>query len=404
MPLIWTEFTADIIEYRVREVTNGERFSVTLFTPSHLERLSERDWMNLESHGFPVHLYAERARAGNDLDPKGSTAIAEELVAEVHAVDEVPTEELPPSPALEGQQAEKARESKDALKQLADQIPQPFHVQAGAAETSLQRFALMTRDFNQAMSLPEGSVLRCVSVDRGQEYGGMLRQEIQEVEEAIASGILHDILAELIDVIYLTLNLGQECGLEPWLDDAFVLNHNDNMRKQHESVTHLSWTRTAHAKACKCSEETLKFTVSRTGSGKWLLYSGGKLIKPYDYVPSDYSKLLMREPQGKQDMGSEIPERTSQPLHTSGRESSQYTFAHIGIQAAMCDNLPKGASKTSMMWLSNVVGEYLTKLDQKPEVAPVHLPRLIDDPASTLEQTVMDLQVAHEAKDAAGCI
>ena len=56
--LVWTEFTADIIEHRVREVTKGERFSVTLFTPSHLERLSDRDWMNLESKGFPVHLYA----------------------------------------------------------------------------------------------------------------------------------------------------------------------------------------------------------------------------------------------------------------------------------------------------------------------------------------------------------
>ena len=231
----------------------------------------------------------------------------------------------------------------------------------------------------------------------------MLREEIQEVEEAVASGIMHDVLAELIDVIYLTLSLGQECGLEPWLDDAFVLKHSDNMRKQHESVTHLSWTRTAHAKACKCSEETLKFTVSRTGSGKWLLYSGGKLIKPYDYVPSDFSKLLMMEPQGKQDMGSEIPERTSQPLHTSGRDSSQYTFAHIGIQAAMCDNLPKrgtdqtelhgwqSALMTSMMWLSNVVSEYLTKLDQKSEVAPVHLPRLITVPVIGRRQTFMKL-------------
>ena len=63
VPLVWTEFTADIIEHRVREVTKGERFSVTLFTPSHLERLSDRDWMNLESKGFPVHLYAGRASA-----------------------------------------------------------------------------------------------------------------------------------------------------------------------------------------------------------------------------------------------------------------------------------------------------------------------------------------------------
>ena len=59
--------------------------------------------------------------------------------------------------------------------------------------------------------------------------------------------------------------------------------------------------------------------------------------------------------------------------HTSGHDSSQYTFAHIGVQATMCDNHPKRATDqtgqhgwqsalmTSMMWLSNVVGEYLTQ-------------------------------------------
>ena len=34
MPLTWVEFTADIIQHRVREVTSGVRYSVTLFTPS----------------------------------------------------------------------------------------------------------------------------------------------------------------------------------------------------------------------------------------------------------------------------------------------------------------------------------------------------------------------------------
>ena len=59
----------------------------------------------------------------------------------------------------------------------------------------------------------------------------------------------------------------------------------------------------AYAKAHNCTEESLNFTVSRTSSGKWLLYSHGKLIKPYDYVPSDYATLLIKEPQGKQDSG-----------------------------------------------------------------------------------------------------
>ena len=106
-------------------------------------------------------------------------------------------------------------------------------------------------------------------------------------------------LAELTDVIYLTLNLGQECGLQDWLEEAFLVKHSDNMRKQHDSVTHLSWTRTAHARACNCTEESLNFTVSRTSTGRWLLYSNGKLIKPYDYVPSDYSQLLNRKAEGR---------------------------------------------------------------------------------------------------------
>ena len=74
VPLVWTEFTADIIEHIVREVTSGERFAVTLFTPGHLER--ERDWMNLESYGFPVHLYAERAGAGTCGSPEENAGSA----------------------------------------------------------------------------------------------------------------------------------------------------------------------------------------------------------------------------------------------------------------------------------------------------------------------------------------
>ena len=109
-------------------------------------------------------------------------------------------------------------------------------------------------------------------------------------------------------------------------------------------------------------------------------------------MPSDYSQLLTRGPKGEAEVGSDHPERASRPGHTSGHDSSQYTFAHVGIQASLCDSHPKGATDqlgqhgwqsalmTGMMWMSNVVGESLTKLDQDPEVAPVHLPRLIDDP------------------------
>ena len=86
------------------------------------------------------------------------------------------------------------------------------------------------------MNLPEGTSAVCVTETRRSEYGRMLREEVREVEQAIASGILHEVLAELVDVLYLRLNLGQECGLERWLEAAFLMKHGDNMRKQHESV------------------------------------------------------------------------------------------------------------------------------------------------------------------------
>ena len=416
VPLLWTEFTADIIEHRVREVTSGDRFAVTLFTPGHLERLGERDWMNLESNGFPVHLYAERAQAGTGacLEETGAEMVEKQAVA--HALTVETEVDGPSVQALQMSQAGRADKMEDALTQLADQIPRPNPVRSGAAGQSLCQLALLAREFNCAMGLSEGESLKVVSPERGQQYGQMLREEIGEVEEAIRSGILHDVLAEVTDVLYLILNLGQECGLQDCMEAAFLMKHGDNMRKQHESVTHLSWTRTAYAKACNSTEESLNYTVSRTNKGKWLLYSNGKLIKPYDYVPSEYAQLLVQEVNEGSDLESEHPERAPQPVHTSVHDSSQYTFAHIGVQLAMCDGYPKGATDqtgqhgwqsaimTGMMWLSNVVGEYLTKLDQESEVAPIHLPRLIDDPVSTLEQVVMDLQIAHEAREIPGIL
>ena len=394
-------------------MTSGERFSVTLFTPSHLERLSDRDWMNLESKGFPVHLYAGRAAAGEGDRSEEivvKAKVEESFVQTAHVSDVAASSSIS---ALQKQPAGRAETTDDALTQLADQIPKPSPVSSGTSGSSLQQLALLTREFNCAMGLPEGASMKVVTPERGQQYEKMLCEEIREVEEAIKSGIAHEVLAELTDVIYLTLNLGQECGLQDWLEEAFLVKH---MRKQHDSVTHLSWTRTAHAKACNCTEESLNFTVSRTNTGKWLLYSNGKLIKPYDYVPSDYSQLLNRRPEGELEVGSEHPERASRMGHTSGHDSSQYTFAHVGIQASLCDSSPKGATDrlgqhgwqsalmTSTMWMSNVVGEYLTKLDQQPEVAPVHLPRLIDDPVTTLEQTVIDLRIAQEAREVSGVL
>ena len=117
------------------------------------------------------------------METKGDFAVTEELTTWIHAIDEVAQVDESPSPIFEVQQAEKARETVDALTQLADQIPQPHPVPSVKAETSLQDLALLTREFNRAMGLPEGASMKIVTAERGQEYGRMLYEDVREIEE-----------------------------------------------------------------------------------------------------------------------------------------------------------------------------------------------------------------------------
>ena len=190
---------------------------MTLFTPSHLERLSDRDWMNLESKGFPVHLYAGRASAEPRVQLKETVIDAEARKATVRE-EQVLAEVVDTSISALQTGPGRAEEADEAMSQLADQIPKPHAVSSGSTGCSLQQLALLTREFNSAMGLPEGASKKVVNYERGQQYRRMLLEEIREVEEAIKSGIAHDVLAELTDVLYLTLNLGQECGLQDWLE------------------------------------------------------------------------------------------------------------------------------------------------------------------------------------------
>ena len=115
-PLVWVEFTADIIQHRVREVTSGVRYSVTLFTPNHLERLSPEDWVNLESFGFPVDRYAER----NSCEV---SAVKDPQVMEPPStvqIEELPENSLE-SPAIQAVE-QKVRALSDPLESLSGQV------------------------------------------------------------------------------------------------------------------------------------------------------------------------------------------------------------------------------------------------------------------------------------------
>ena len=70
----------------------------------------------------------------------------------------------------------------------------------------------------------------------------MLQEEVSELEAALDSEILSEILAESVDVIYLTLKLMQDCGLEHVIESAVALKRGDNTQKQHDAIPQQSQT------------------------------------------------------------------------------------------------------------------------------------------------------------------
>ena len=53
----WMSFDALKVVHRVTPVGRGARYSITLYTPGKLDRLTAQDWDNLARFGFPIYLY-----------------------------------------------------------------------------------------------------------------------------------------------------------------------------------------------------------------------------------------------------------------------------------------------------------------------------------------------------------
>ena len=53
----WMSFDALKVVHRATPVGRGARYSITLYTPGKLDRLTAQDWDNLAKCGFPIYLY-----------------------------------------------------------------------------------------------------------------------------------------------------------------------------------------------------------------------------------------------------------------------------------------------------------------------------------------------------------
>ena len=195
VPLVWIEFTADIIEHCVREVTEGERFALHSWEFGQVEWLTGgRTFGCLASL---VHLYHDRdqAIAGQSLRPAPEPTDAGSMAGATPVRLETPIEH------------EEAYLWKMRLLSVHSRRC-PIRLRRGQSsstrQVALEKSSLSLEDsaFDEAMGLPEGFAVKCPSTSRGNAYVRMLCEEVSELEGALGAGVLCEILAESVDVIY----------------------------------------------------------------------------------------------------------------------------------------------------------------------------------------------------------
>ena len=87
------------------------------------------------------------------------------------------------------------------------------------------------------------------------------------------------------------------------------------------------------------------------------MYSKGKLIKPHDYVSSDFDSVIKMLATEESVNGQEQAPKA----HSSGPHTSQYTFANVGVQvaAASIDSSLRTSGEQQSSWMAASIDDII---------------------------------------------
>ena len=365
----WLSFDALKFVHRVQPVTSGSRYSITLYTPGKLERLTAQDWDLLAKAGFPIYLYEPLpARMRRLMTPSHVMKLTSEAKKTQFGTNN----------RIEARKQSHHR-SQDALishflendEHLWEDIPLPS-VADPEEENLLRPKTLLehckdAQEFMDEFDLNDGFDNQTIMIMRFHGHMTRMIGYFQAMLYHAEGNDRHGYLWTLTNILRLVFTMANEAELAPVLSAACSLKHATDMKKtfltQDEAFD--------RAKQMGLTPDQAAREVTPTPNGRFALYDAkkGEIAKSDTWKPPDFRSLIQATgtESGKSEFSCVLDDTTtvvmSRPMILSDEtRPTDYTFANrvaVHVQTDQDQNdgsTPDELARTiqSHLWLANL--------------------------------------------------
>ena len=361
----WLSFDALRFVHRVMPVTSGARYSITLYTPGKLERLTAQDWDILAKADFPIYLY------------EPLPARMRRLMTPSHVMQL--TSEAKKTQFGEHSRVEARKQyhhrSHDALmshfladdEELWEDIPLPS-VGDPEEENLLKPKTLLehckdAQEFMDEFGLYDGFDTQTIRIMRIHGHMTRMLGYFQAMLYHAEGNDRHGYLWTLTNIFRLVFTMANEAEFAPVLSAACSLKHATDMKKtfltQDEAFD--------RAKQMGLTPDQAAREITPTPHGRFALYDGkrGEIAKSDTWKPPDFRSLIHAAgtEAGKSEFSCVLDDTKAvvmaRPMILSDEtRPTDYTFANRVAVHVQTDQDPNDGSLAhttqSRLWLANL--------------------------------------------------
>ena len=354
------------VVHRVTPVQTGVRYSITLYTPGRLDRLTAQDWDVLARKGFLIYLYEPLPAKMRRLTTPSHVM---NLNSEPERTQAYGNRELAKELYQHRSHLALLSHHLDNNEHLWSNLPVPS-VADPTDENLVRPKTLLdcckdAQEFMDEYDLNDGHEKGTLYLMRVFGHRTRMLGLFHALAFHAESNDRHGHLWTLTNMLRLTFHMANEAGLETLLFAAYSLKHASDMEKsfptQEEALD--------KAKKMGLSPEEAAKQITATPTGHFSLYDAkkGEIVRSDRWRPPDFRTLvkIAQTEHGRSEVSCVLEEREellmAKPMIFSDETGpTHFTFANqVGVQT---DNdpsdgpVPEGLARTiqSHLWLANL--------------------------------------------------